>query len=181
MNYKGYSAKVEFDDESNIFHGRVIGIGDVINFEADTVSDLINAFHDSVDDYLAWCKERGERPNKEYSGKFVLRLPKDLHAKLAIKAETLGVSLNDLIVKTLTQEKEDNLESIELRRSIGVFKEMVWGYSKRIPQPTSGFSSIVPDYRLSPIDNKTSSNRYDVFNNLTHNLGIVPESEVVNG
>lgn len=30
MEYKGYTAKVEFDDEAEIFHGEVIGIRDVV-------------------------------------------------------------------------------------------------------------------------------------------------------
>jgi predicted HicB family RNase H-like nuclease len=30
MEYKGYTAKVEFDDEAEIFHGEVLGIKDVI-------------------------------------------------------------------------------------------------------------------------------------------------------
>ena len=37
MEYKGYFAKVEFDDEANIFHGEVINLRDVITFEGETV------------------------------------------------------------------------------------------------------------------------------------------------
>jgi predicted HicB family RNase H-like nuclease len=32
MEYKGYFAKVEFDDDANIFHGEVINLRDVISF-----------------------------------------------------------------------------------------------------------------------------------------------------
>jgi predicted HicB family RNase H-like nuclease len=60
MNYKGYIAKVEFDDEAMIFHGEVIGIRDVVTFQGKSVKEIEKAFHDSVDDYLDLCKDRGE-------------------------------------------------------------------------------------------------------------------------
>ena len=40
MEYKGYFAKVEFDDDDNIFHGEVINLRDVITFEGETVKEL---------------------------------------------------------------------------------------------------------------------------------------------
>jgi len=52
MEYKGYFAKVEFDDEASIFHGEIINLRDVITFEGETVEELRKAFHDSVEDYL---------------------------------------------------------------------------------------------------------------------------------
>ncbi|MBW2595777.1 MAG: type II toxin-antitoxin system HicB family antitoxin, partial [Deltaproteobacteria bacterium] len=51
MEYKRYFAKVEFDDEANIFHGEIINLRDVITFEGETVKELRKAFHDSVEDY----------------------------------------------------------------------------------------------------------------------------------
>lgn len=52
MEYKGYSAKVEFDEEANIFHGELINLRDVIIFKGETVDGLRQAFQESVDDYL---------------------------------------------------------------------------------------------------------------------------------
>jgi len=52
MEYKGYFAKVEFDDDADIFHGEVINLRDVITFEGETVKEIKQAFHDSIDDYL---------------------------------------------------------------------------------------------------------------------------------
>ena len=94
MEYKGYFAKVEFDDEADIFHGEVINLRDVITFEGETVSELKVAFHDSVDDYLAFCAERGEEPEKPYSGKFVVRVEPELHKNITIEARKTGKSLN---------------------------------------------------------------------------------------
>lgn len=59
MNYKGYIGQVEYDDENRIFSGSVINTRDVITFQGESVQELENAFHESVDDYLAWCREDG--------------------------------------------------------------------------------------------------------------------------
>jgi len=64
MEYKGYLSRIEFDDGANIFHGEVINIRDVITFQGKSVDELRQAFEDSVEDYLSFCAERGEEPNK---------------------------------------------------------------------------------------------------------------------
>ncbi len=61
MEYKDYRAKVKFDEDTKLFHGIVINIRDVITFEADCTDDLLQAFHDSVDDYLEFCRGRSQR------------------------------------------------------------------------------------------------------------------------
>ena len=62
MNYHGYIGHVEYDDEQHIFTGSVINTRDVITFQGETVQELEKAFRDSVDDYLAWCREDGIEP-----------------------------------------------------------------------------------------------------------------------
>ena len=86
MEYKGYFAKVEFDDEANVFHGEVINLRDVITFEGETVSELRTAFNESVEDYLEFCAERNEKPEKPYSGKFLVRVEPDFHKALVVQA-----------------------------------------------------------------------------------------------
>jgi predicted HicB family RNase H-like nuclease len=73
MKYQGYTGIVELDEESETFFGRVIGLRDVITFQGESVAEIIQAFHDSVDDYLEFCGQRGESPEKPYSGETVLR------------------------------------------------------------------------------------------------------------
>ena len=94
MNYKGYTAKVEFDDEAMIFHGEVIGIRDVVTFQGRSVEEIKKAFNGSVDDYLDFCKERGEEPDKPFSGKFVVRISPEIHRKVYIAAKKAGQSIN---------------------------------------------------------------------------------------
>lgn len=92
--YKGYAARIEFDPEDEIFVGRIAGIRDVIGFHADNVPDLIAAFHEAVDDYLATCARIGRAPQKAYSGNLMLRVDPAVHARAAAAAEAAGKTLN---------------------------------------------------------------------------------------
>ena len=95
MSYNGYFANVEFDAEDHIFVGHIIGIRDVISFHGESVTELETAFHDAVDNYLAACRELGQKPNKPYSGKLMLRVPAEIHAAaVASTAEASGKSIN---------------------------------------------------------------------------------------
>ena len=95
LEYKGYIGTVEADD--GIFVGRVAGLRDVITFEGTTFAEVEQAFRDSVDDYLAFCGERGEPPDRPHSGKILVRLSPDAHRRAAIRAEAEGISLNQWI------------------------------------------------------------------------------------
>ncbi len=101
MEYKGYVGQVEFDDEASIFHGEVINLRDVVTFQGKTVNELKTAFRDSVDDYLEFCAERGENPEKPYSGKFMVRVAPELHKAVAVRAKVARKSLNSWIHDTL--------------------------------------------------------------------------------
>lgn len=103
MKYKGYEALVQFDDDANIFHGEVINTRDVITFQGNTVKQLKKAFEDSVEDYLEFCRARGEEPDKPFSGNFVLRIKPELHRKLYTQAKKAGKSLNALIEEQLSR------------------------------------------------------------------------------
>ena len=101
MRYKGYEGSVTFDDEAEVFHGEVINTKDVITFQGSTVKELKKAFKESIDDYLAFCEERGEKPDKPFSGNLVIRIDPELHKKLAIQAKKKRQSLNTFIQERL--------------------------------------------------------------------------------
>ena len=103
LNYKGYTGHVEFDDEAGLFHGEVLDLKDVITFQGRSVEELERAFQESVDDYLAFCQERGEEPDKPFSGRLMLRLPPSLHRSVYVRAQREGKSLNQWITETLAQ------------------------------------------------------------------------------
>jgi predicted HicB family RNase H-like nuclease len=101
MNYKGYQATVELDEEASVFHGEVINTRDVITFEGSSVEELKKAFEDSVDDYLEFCASRGEDPEKPFSGKFLVRVPPEVHRQIMTEARRQGKSLNAYVAKKL--------------------------------------------------------------------------------
>jgi len=103
LKYKGYTGHVEFDDESSIFHGEVLDLRDVITFQGENVEEIEKAFRDSVDDYLEFCEERGEEPDKPFSGRLMVRLPPHLHRKVYVTARREGKSLNQWIAEKLTK------------------------------------------------------------------------------
>ena len=101
MEYKGYIGRVEFDDKAGIFHGEVVNTRDVITFQGESARELKKAFHDSVDDYLAFCVKRGEQPDKPFSGQFVTRISPELHRQLNLAAILSGKSLNAWVSEQL--------------------------------------------------------------------------------
>ncbi len=103
MKYKGYTGIVDYDAQAKLFFGEVIGLKDVVTFQGTSVKELEKAFKDSINDYLTWCQERGEKPEKAFSGNVRLRLPSHLHAELAREAARQGVSLNQFITTKLQQ------------------------------------------------------------------------------
>lgn len=106
--YQGYHGRAEYDAEDELFHGELVGIRDVITFAGKTPKQLENAFRESVDDYLKWCRERGKEPSKPFSGTFLVRATPELHRSLSNLAEAKRKSLNSLVVEWLeaaTQEQ----------------------------------------------------------------------------
>ena len=78
---------------------RSVGLNDIITFQGKSVDELEQAFKGSVDDYLNWSRECGEKPEKTFSGTFNLHIPPELHAKLAFQAKTMGISLNSYMTE----------------------------------------------------------------------------------
>ena len=101
MTYKGFTARVDFDDAEGIFSGRLLGISDVVGFHADNVPELRAAFEDAVDDYVETCARIGKQPEKPASGKLMLRIPPDVYRAALVAAESAGTSLNQWASKVL--------------------------------------------------------------------------------
>jgi predicted HicB family RNase H-like nuclease len=103
LEYKGYTGHVEFDAEAGLFHGEVLDTRDVMTFQGTTVEELEQAFRDSIDDYLEFCAERAEEPDRPFSGKLMVRLNPGLQRRLYLEAKRLGKSLNQYISDRLAQ------------------------------------------------------------------------------
>lgn len=94
MEYKGYIARIEYDDDAQIFHGQILNLRDVITFQGRSVTELRKALRGSVEDYVAFCAARDEEPEKPFSGKVLLRLTPELHRAAVVAATQRRRSLN---------------------------------------------------------------------------------------
>ncbi len=101
MHYKGYSGEVELDLDAGVLYGRVIGIRDTVTFQSESAAEIRREFEASVDDYLAFCAERGEEPNKPYSGHLPFRTTPERHRQIALAASACGMSMNGWMDETL--------------------------------------------------------------------------------
>src|SRR5438270_11005491 len=96
-SYMGYVGQITIDIEIGLIRGEVINTRHIITFYGTTVPEAEQAFRDSVDDYLDFCKEQGDEPEKPYSGKLLVRIAPELHQELDILAKSRGKSVNKLI------------------------------------------------------------------------------------
>jgi len=103
MVYKSYVGSVRFSAEDEVFYGRLEGLKDLVSYEGQSVTELKQAFHEAVDDYLAFCKHKGKVPEQPFKGSFNVRLTPALHRKAATKAATEDISLNQLIQKAVEE------------------------------------------------------------------------------
>jgi len=99
MTYKGYTARIEYDDRDDIFVGRVLGIEDAISFHGTTVTALRTDFRHAIDFYLT----TNPLPQKPASGKLMLRIPSEVHTAALIAAQSSGQSLNQWAANALKE------------------------------------------------------------------------------
>jgi predicted HicB family RNase H-like nuclease len=103
MEINGYQAIIQYDPEIEMFRGEFIGLNGGADFYAKDIDALRKEGEISLKVFLEMCQEDGIEPRKEYSGKFNLRLPTELHAELAMRAASSGKSLNQWVTDLLSQ------------------------------------------------------------------------------
>ncbi|MGQ0798756.1 MAG: type II toxin-antitoxin system HicB family antitoxin [Pseudomarimonas sp.] len=103
MTLDGYNAKIEYDAELDTFRGEILGLAGGADFFGKNPMELRAEFKKSLQVFLEVCREKGIEPRRSYSGKFNLRIPPDLHQKLAIVAQAEGKSINTLAQEALQQ------------------------------------------------------------------------------
>jgi predicted HicB family RNase H-like nuclease len=104
LNYNGYFAEFGYDDSADSFHGRAIGLNDVIDFYGKTVDELKAEFRTSVDEYIEWCREEGDEPEKTWSGKLTLRPSDEQRRRYTVAAPTRKKSVSAWMLEVLDRE-----------------------------------------------------------------------------
>lgn len=115
LKYKGYLTKIEFSVEDNILYGKIEGIRDLVTFESPSAEEIENEFHAAVDDYLDFCKQLGQEPDKTYSGSFNVRISPELHKKVSqyafVHDTTLNQTVENAIARFINEDMSDRLNS----------------------------------------------------------------------
>lgn len=101
LQYKGYIASIEFSAEDKCLFGKIEHINDLIMFDGSNFDEVEQAFHNAVDNYIEFCKERGKEPQQPFKGSFNIRPGAALHRRAATEAKKAGVSLNDFVTKAI--------------------------------------------------------------------------------
>ena len=101
MKYKGYTGHFDYDEDADLFHGKVLGIRDVVTFQGRSLDELKTALQDSIDDYLEMCEKHGKEPDKPFSGRFSLRISPELHEKAVSASMAVHESLNTWITEAI--------------------------------------------------------------------------------
>jgi len=113
LEHRGYLGSVHYSKEDDVLHGRLEFIRDLVTYEAQDVLGLKQAFQESVDDYLQFCRDQGRSPDIPLKGSFNVRPGRELHKRAALYAKRNGVSLNAVVVNALRQALEANHQSID--------------------------------------------------------------------
>ena len=99
LEYKGYWGNIEYSKEDNCLFGEVLGLSknNCITYEGNTLEELYNDFKEGIDHYLHYCRTNNIKPKKSYNGVLNIRIPSDIHTKIAMYAENNGISINAFI------------------------------------------------------------------------------------
>ncbi|SEK26865.1 type II toxin-antitoxin system HicB family antitoxin [Parapedobacter koreensis] len=119
LAYKDYYGTVSYSADDEVLHGKIIGINDLVTYEAASTTELKQAFHEAVDDYIATCEAIGKQPQKTFKGSFNVRIPSELHKEASIVASQRHISLNDLVKAAIAYavKHQDMLSSDNLTQS----------------------------------------------------------------
>ena len=101
MALDGYNARIEYDADLDMFRGEILGLSGGADFYGKSPKELRAEFKKSLQVFLEVCREKGIEPRRSYSGKFNLRIPPELHERLAITAQAEGKSINTLAQEAL--------------------------------------------------------------------------------
>ncbi|MBF0197056.1 MAG: type II toxin-antitoxin system HicB family antitoxin [Planctomycetes bacterium] len=101
FEYKGYVGTIDYSDDDEVMHGKVINISGLVTYEASNIKQLKKEFVKSVESYLKFCKENGKEAQKPMTGRLTVRLDPQLHLEAVSAAMENHVSLNEFISKAV--------------------------------------------------------------------------------
>ena len=112
LEYKGYYTKILYSVKDHVLYGKIEGIRDLVNFESESIENIEQEFHSAVDDYLAFCEDLGQSPEKAYNGVFNVRITPELHREAAIAADKNNETLNSFVANAISQAIHGNTPTV---------------------------------------------------------------------
>ena len=102
-----YTYRVTWSEDDNEYVGLCAEFPS-LSWLGKTPEKALKGIRNLIAEVVADMKKTGEEaPNpiacRSYSGKFMVRVPPDVHRKLAIQAAESGVSLNRIAISKLSQ------------------------------------------------------------------------------
>ena len=107
VNYEHYTYRVIWSSEDEEYVGLCAEFPSLSYLDESRIAAL-NGITDLVKDIVVDMETNGEKvptpiSEKQYSGKFMVRIPPEVHRSLAIEAAESGISLNRLASVKLSQ------------------------------------------------------------------------------
>ena len=103
MEIDGYQAIIQFDPDIEMFRGEFVGLSGGADFYARDIAGLRREGSVSLKVFLEMCQEDGVEPRRQFSGKFNVRIPPELHAAISAAAAADGKSLNQWVTEELRE------------------------------------------------------------------------------
>jgi predicted HicB family RNase H-like nuclease len=138
IEYKGYVWTLEYDPEIDTFHGEVQNASAVLTFKGRSIDELKAELATTIDEYIAWCKERGKEAARPFRGEFLVRTGPELHQKVALAAAHEGKSLNTWVTDRLTAIVDMLINRVDLPTRTTVSKTNVRRSRSVVPQARAG-------------------------------------------
>jgi len=103
-----YTYRITWSEEDKEYVGLCVEFPS-LSWLAENPESALKGIREVVEDVIKDMKTNGEFPPepiscKKFSGKFVVRIPPEVHRNLAIQAEENGISLNRLVSAKLSQK-----------------------------------------------------------------------------
>ena len=102
-----YTYRITWSEEDKEYVGLCVEFPS-LSWLAESPNLALKGIREVVEDVIKDMQTNGESPPepfscKKFSGKFVVRIPPEVHRSLAIQAEEEGISLNRLVSSKLSQ------------------------------------------------------------------------------
>ena len=60
LESRGYKGTINYSVDSQCWHGKIVGIGDLVTYGADSYEELVEEFKDAVLEYMDYIENRGK-------------------------------------------------------------------------------------------------------------------------